>query len=592
MAVRTQAWEPIWLDPLTIALVAGLLVWTPANLAHAAAGNVDEALAWLNQQRRAAGAPEVTLDPRFSADAGSHARYLVRNNGAPQLEGLRAHDEDPSLPEFSSAGQQAATRSNISRGQRTVLEAVQILTYVPLHRKGMLDPRLKQIGIGFAPYGDPEKEGLAVVVDVGSGRTPEDSRPDKPIVYPVPGQRGIPVAFTGEIPDPRDVTPSKGKEVGFMISVEPSCGKLTAPKEVKLRDQHDNDVPFESINPGTEVEGNGGRRTISQFLVFAKEPLEGDTKYTVSVKGLKCGDKEHQLEWSFTTGGVRLQRNNKDEYVVRVPEQMDFLTATNFYRTYTATQRQRGLVLSIARESNLPDDAWKRLHFVNGAVGKVRVEMADGGALDSMLLRPTQSCIWPEGGEWAWDYKNGPQFNSFAREHWTELYKWGPPVGPPVVDGKDWVLQFKNGTCVRSTMGTTNASQPVLGSCPPAASPGVPRAGVSQASQLTQAATQSTQDEQQKVQQDGRQGAHEAREPEQQGTQQDRPQGAQEARESEQQSAQQDRPQGAQEAREPEQQGAQGEREREQPQGAQEEAERSSRGTGQQGAQRSPESTP
>jgi uncharacterized protein YkwD len=424
----------------SVAFGSGLAVAAPP----AAADGVEEALAWLNGVRQAAGAPPVTLDSALSADATAHARYMVLNNGHPALAGLGSHDQDPSLPGASSGGRAAAAASNIYPWARSVLAAVQGLTGVPLHRRGMLDPLVHRVGIGAWPH---ERGGFAVVVDVIRGVDRRASLTERPLVYPAPGQSDVPVEFGGEIPDPRDATPGKGQPGGYSITVEPSCGRLSAPARVQLRDDAGRDVPHWIVNPGTVLTAVGGSRTVSQVIVLSQQPLEGGTTYQVVVGG-RCNDREYSAGWSFTTTGRRLPRNAQGEYEVRVPELMDFATATDWAKTYLPTQLNAGVVLSLSRAVALPDDAHRLV-----ARPRVRVEMADGGPVDLRLLRPVRTS--EVGGVRVADYEQGPQFLSEFRRQ-QAAGRWSSPVAPAIEDGA-WVLRFARGAEIRWRQGASEA---------------------------------------------------------------------------------------------------------------------------------------
>jgi hypothetical protein len=414
-----------------------------------AAGDIEAAVGWLNAQRQATGAPPVTVDQSLSDPALLHANYLAINKDNPAVAGLLAHDEDLSLPGATPEGKQSAGRSHFSQGHSTVLEAVQALTYAPFHRVGMLDPQLRRVGVGAAEYSENSRTGLAVVFDVGSAIDRSAPSSDKPAVYPVPGQRDVPPTFDGnEFPDPRDATPGRGREVGFIMTVEPSCGTLSAPREFRLRDEAGRDVPVWTVNPGTTVSTVGGSRVVKQIMAFSQEPLENGTTYRASVSGA-CVDKSFSQEWSFTTAGPKLTVHASGEYVVKVPEQLDLMTATDRFASYTDTQRERGVVLVLSPGVPVPEDTWKRLFG-----WKVRVEMADGSAPNINLYRPTGGLTWPgSGGLPIQNYEGGPQFAEVVAAKWPTMFSWGPPTKPVTVEGREWVVTFGNGAQLRWTLG-------------------------------------------------------------------------------------------------------------------------------------------
>jgi hypothetical protein len=407
-------------------------------------GGPAEALEWLNEVRRVAGAPPTTLDATLSSDAAAHAAYLVLNRGKPALAGLRSHDEDMQLPGATPGGRASAAASNIGGG-RSALVAVQDLMQVPLHRTWLLNPQLRRVGIGTAKY--PDSDLYSVVVDVFRGIEHRPAPTERPLVYPAPGQAGVPLEFGGEIPDPRDATPGKGQRTGVAISVEPTCGTLSAPSRVQLREDKGSDLPFWVVNPGTAVSAVGGTRTVAQILVIPQRPLEAGTAHRVTVSG-RCGGKEYAHDWMFTTVGRKLPRNERGEYEVRIPETMDFLAATNWSETYQPTQLEAGILLIVDRGAALPGDPAHRLGF-----NKLRVQMADSGPVDLRLLRPTG---WIDlSGIQVTDYAGGPQFRAEVVRQ--QAGRWGAPLGPPSIESGAWVLRFPAGAEMRWMPGATAA---------------------------------------------------------------------------------------------------------------------------------------
>ena len=62
----------------------------------------------LNVHRKLVGIGPVTLDAALSEGCIAHARYLVRNQGNPSLNGLGVHGESSNLPGYSKSGATAA----------------------------------------------------------------------------------------------------------------------------------------------------------------------------------------------------------------------------------------------------------------------------------------------------------------------------------------------------------------------------------------------------------------------------------------------------------------------------------------------------
>jgi uncharacterized protein YkwD len=106
-------------------------------------------LATLNSHRELAGVRKLGVNPRWSEGCMAHAKYLDANWGHPATEGLKAHEEDSSLPGYSKEGERAGRRSVIWPGCGQPAEAVDVFMTTLYHRVVMLDPQHKSVGFGF-----------------------------------------------------------------------------------------------------------------------------------------------------------------------------------------------------------------------------------------------------------------------------------------------------------------------------------------------------------------------------------------------------------------------------------------------------------
>jgi hypothetical protein len=130
----------------------------------------------VNAVRRAAGLEAVPLDEELCAGAALHARYLDLNKGRPELEGLRAHYEVPGLPGYTEEGARAGQESDLSFGDATPTDAVEVWLATLYHRTPILSRRLR--AVGFAA-GATRTYVLRFKLDWGEGK-------DAPVPIPIP----------------------------------------------------------------------------------------------------------------------------------------------------------------------------------------------------------------------------------------------------------------------------------------------------------------------------------------------------------------------------------------------------------------------
>ncbi|HBI44432.1 MAG TPA: hypothetical protein DDY78_16495 [Planctomycetales bacterium] len=124
-------------------------------------------LAAVNRERVVAGLNKVVLDA-LSRGCFKHARYLATNIGRPEVEGLKAHEEDDKLSNATKEGRKAGLNAVIAIRDNPgyCAEGWMATLY---HRIPLLDPKLKRVGIGFAKRGEGEW-GWVEVMDVGNGK--------------------------------------------------------------------------------------------------------------------------------------------------------------------------------------------------------------------------------------------------------------------------------------------------------------------------------------------------------------------------------------------------------------------------------------
>lgn len=310
-----------WQARFVLALLLALAVLaTSISIASADAQTdaIDAGIA-LSRHRNAVG---LTDTIGFAAEsARAHASYLKVNAGRAERAGLRVHEEDPSLPGYTPDGDATARRSHVTESHPRASLAVDALIDAPLHRHGMLDPRLDRIGVGQAGSGtldDPS----TWVIDLGARNTPWEGAPVA-ITYPGDGQSAVPLRFAdGEQPDPRmaviaafsATSPMTVPNVGYPITLH-FFGCSPTLVEARLTDigglapdrsgtrvvRPELDVPIFTLAPGTVMRTPTGDRSVEMILFFAKQPLLPETVYRATVVATCAGMGTSTSAWTFST---------------------------------------------------------------------------------------------------------------------------------------------------------------------------------------------------------------------------------------------------------------------------------------------------
>jgi uncharacterized protein YkwD len=258
-----------------------------------------KALAKVNAYRARAGLPAVALDEKLSRGCAAHARYLVINADHPALSGLKAHDEDLSLPGASEEGKKAGKSSNLGIGDYEPTDGIDAWMATLYHRIPMLEPNLKTVGFGCALG----RRNLWVsVLNVIVGRDRSVDRPH-PVLYPVPDQTDVPVHFPNSGEEPNPIPDSKSGRAGYPITAffpekEPlknATAKLTGPGGQEVPCWFSS--PEAPANPQPQLANRQG----DTVCLIPKEPLEPMRTYQVHLQGNR-GGKKWQKQWSFTTG--------------------------------------------------------------------------------------------------------------------------------------------------------------------------------------------------------------------------------------------------------------------------------------------------
>lgn len=281
--------------PPMLRILAIVTVGLGLGLAHPAQADSteDQVLALINQYRATAGVPPVVIDAALGKGCREHARYMMLNRDKPQLQGLAAHKQDPSLPGATPAGAACAKAADLFPGVSDLRTAVHGWMASLYHRRPMLSPRLERIAIGYALL--PDKTMMAALMFVDA-KAPDDGK-GWPVGYPANGQRDVPLEFGNEIPNP---IPSNGHG-GYPFTLQfPPFDEVTR-VTASLVDGAGKAVPFHLSTPEKPATSFGQYGVI---CLIPKAPLRPDTRYTAMVKATWRGQAK-TWTWGYRTVGLR-----------------------------------------------------------------------------------------------------------------------------------------------------------------------------------------------------------------------------------------------------------------------------------------------
>ena len=292
---------------LLIVVAAGLVAAAPASARFAPGDEpvTDDWLAVVNYYRATAYLPPVTEDESMSAGDQKHAEYLVRND-------LVAHQEDPTLPGYTTAGNLAGQSSNVAGGSAhaTAREMVEFWMRSPFHGIGMLRPRLRKVGFGIAHdnRGLQTAAALDVLNGLGATMLPDI---DFPIEWPGNGTtQPLRSFFGGEYPDPLTACP--GYETPTSVPLIIQFENPVRVSSFSFEDASGTRLASCEIDASNYVNPNGAAQRLGRLLlgadnvvfVIPREPLVAGATYSLDVTS--NGEKAHSKFTVTDLDGARI----------------------------------------------------------------------------------------------------------------------------------------------------------------------------------------------------------------------------------------------------------------------------------------------
>lgn len=260
----------------------------------------------VDRYRADVGLSPVSLDARLSKGCMEHAEYMRLNKDSDATVGLNAHRQRPNLPGASADGAACGVAADLFFQVSDLEVAVDGWMATLYHRRPILTPSLERIGVGYAKLRDGSYMAALMFAD-GKG---VDATTKWPVAYPSDNERGVPLEFGDEVPNP---VPG-GARAGYPITIQfPPYDKLTQVR-ASLVDEKGRDVAFYPSDPEHPAMASFGQYGVVSLI--PKVPLHAESRYQVKVDANWNG-KPGTWRWSFTTLALKPVDAQDEESVVR-----------------------------------------------------------------------------------------------------------------------------------------------------------------------------------------------------------------------------------------------------------------------------------
>src|SRR5215213_1433104 len=233
----------------------------------------------VERYRAAVGLPAVTLDAKLSKGCMEHAIYMRLNKDSAATAGLDAHRQRPNLPGASAAGAACGAAADLFFGVSDLEIAVDGWMSTLYHRRPILAPTLERIGVGYAKL--PDGSFMAALMFVDAQRI--DASAKWPVAYPADSERGVPLEFGTEVPNP---VPG-GARAGYPITLQfPPFDKVTGVRATLL-DGRGKNVALYLSDPEHPATAFGQYGVVG---LIPKLPLSPNGRYEVRVDATWSGN--------------------------------------------------------------------------------------------------------------------------------------------------------------------------------------------------------------------------------------------------------------------------------------------------------------
>ena len=244
----------------------------------------------INAYRRLAGLDAVTFDPGLTQNCAAYALVLAENRDQVITQVVNSKDGDPWPGDNAQTGRiSRAGLMAVARGD--ALAPVDYWMASLRSRAVLLSPHLQKVGYG----GSNSRDGKSLFV---LDAFPPMGR-DWPVVYPADGQKDVPLLFPGkEVPNP--IPESKLDRGGYPVTIAFPMGTQVRNGTAVLKNSAGREVACWFSTPEKPANKDFAINQRSNVCLIAKEPLEPNTTYTVTV-GADVDGRAWTRTWHFTT---------------------------------------------------------------------------------------------------------------------------------------------------------------------------------------------------------------------------------------------------------------------------------------------------
>lgn len=237
-------------------------------------------------------------DPAIAKAAQNHADFYVTHAAKYQAAGLSPHSEDASFGEgftgvsfatrMKNAGFTGPPGAEVMAFSGSPQGAIQGWLETVYHRLPLVDPRTKLMGYGQADNGSARTEVM--------NTSPRGAKPTDPVVvYPWPGEQGVPRSWSGN-EGPQPPPPPTGYPSGPVITARmPTKTTFTSHQ---LLDADDEPVPHVFLDANNDP--NMAAFDANAIAMYAHDPLPAAARFTV-VLTFDADGAEQVLRWQFET---------------------------------------------------------------------------------------------------------------------------------------------------------------------------------------------------------------------------------------------------------------------------------------------------